>query len=305
MRPVALVGFSHSELRPESPLDEVELTQQVCSSLRDKLGLKQQDIDLVVSGSCDFLSGRPFVFISALDGLGAVPPIDESHVEMDGAFALYEAWVRLQSGEIDCALVYAFGRSSQANLNRLLGLQSDPHWGAPLGLDEQAIAGLQASAAGLLGAGLERLPEADGAAAVLLAAGDRARQLCPRPAWIRAIDHRIDRSELGQRNLGQLPALERSAEAVSLSSHQVEYAELHAVFTHQQQMLKTTLGLGDELPTNQGKTSAFDAFMVSGLMHLGEAAEAVMQGRVKRSLGHASAGPALQQNLLCVFGDSP
>jgi acetyl-CoA acetyltransferase len=305
MRPVALVGFSHSELRPKSPLDEVELTQAVCSSLRQNLGLKQTDIDLVVSGSCDFLSGRPFAFISALDGLGAAPPIDESHVEMDGAFALYEAWVRLQSGQYDTALVYSFGRSSQANLNRLLGLQSDPHWGAPLGLDERTIAGLQASAAGLLGTGLERLPEADGAAAVLLAAGDRALELCERPAWIRAIDHRIDASELGQRDLGELAALKRCSEALSLPSHGIEYAQLHAAFRYQRDLIKTTLGLADELPINGGETSAFDAYMVSGLMHLGEAAKAVMEGRVKRSLGHASAGPALQQNLLCVFGDSP
>ena len=37
---------------------------------------------------------------------------------MDGALALYEAWVRLQHGEIDTALVYCFGHSSPGDLRR-------------------------------------------------------------------------------------------------------------------------------------------------------------------------------------------
>ena len=31
---------------------------------------------------------------------------------MDGAWALYEAWVKLQLGEIDTALVYCYSKSS-------------------------------------------------------------------------------------------------------------------------------------------------------------------------------------------------
>ncbi|MRT44427.1 lipid-transfer protein, partial [Xylella fastidiosa subsp. multiplex] len=40
-------------------------------------------------------------------------------------------------------------------------------------------------------------PIGDGAAAVVLAAGERARELCERPAWIRGIDHRIEAHSLG------------------------------------------------------------------------------------------------------------
>ena len=36
-----------------------------------------------------------------LDAIGAWPPKRDSHVEMDGAWALYEAWLRLQHGDID------------------------------------------------------------------------------------------------------------------------------------------------------------------------------------------------------------
>ena len=107
MRDIAVIGYARSALEAQSALDEVELTQQVCSAVCSQVGLAQRDIGFTVSGSCDFVSGRPFSFVSALDGVGAFPPIRESHVEMDGAFALYEAWVRLQHGDIDTALVYA------------------------------------------------------------------------------------------------------------------------------------------------------------------------------------------------------
>ena len=70
----------------------------------------------------------------------------ESHVEMDGAFALYEAWVRLQEGDIDAALVYSFGRSSLGDLNEILALQLDPYYLAPMWPDPVSIAALQARA---------------------------------------------------------------------------------------------------------------------------------------------------------------
>mgnify|MGYP001426803932 CR=1 FL=1 len=175
-RDVAIVAYAHSAMDAVSAQDEVELTQEVCRAVRQQAGLEQRAIGFTVSGSCDFISGRPFSFVSALDGVGAFPPIRESHVEMDGAFALYEAWVRLQHGDIDTALVYAFGQPSFADINRVFGLQLDPHWAVPIGLDERAVAGLQAGAARADGrmdsSDLKRVPLRDGAAAVILAAGD-------------------------------------------------------------------------------------------------------------------------------------
>ena len=82
-------------------------------------------------------------------------------------------------------------------------------------------------------------------------------------------------------------------------------AELHASFAHQLPMLQSALGLAPETPINRGESSACDVFMVSGLMRLGEAAAAVISGDANCMLGHAAAGPALQQNLLCLFGDQP
>jgi acetyl-CoA acetyltransferase len=70
---------------------------------------------------------------------------------MDGAWALYEAWVRLQRGDIDSALVFGSGKSSATAPAELYPQQLDPYYLAPLGLDPVSMAALQARA--LLDAG--------------------------------------------------------------------------------------------------------------------------------------------------------
>ena len=98
----------------------------VIAEVFGNIGITKDDVDFICSGSTDYLIGGPFSFVMALDAVGVWPPRAESHVEMDGAWALYEAWVLLQEGEIDAALVYSFGRSSLGNLNEILALQLDP-----------------------------------------------------------------------------------------------------------------------------------------------------------------------------------
>ena len=65
------------------------------------LGLTRADVDFTCLGSCDYITGQAFSFVQNLDAIGAWPPKRDSHVEMDGAWALYEAWLRLQQGDID------------------------------------------------------------------------------------------------------------------------------------------------------------------------------------------------------------
>ena len=67
-------------------------------------------------------------------------------MEMDAAWALYEAWVKIQTGEVDTALVYGFGKSSAGQLRRVLALQLDPYLTAPLWPDTVSLAALQARA---------------------------------------------------------------------------------------------------------------------------------------------------------------
>src|SRR5262245_8549716 len=102
--------------------NDVEMVMPVIDEAIARSGIARKEIGFTVSGSSDFLSGVPFSFVEGLDAVGAWPPIAESHVEMDGAWALYEAWVRLQHGDIDSALVYAFGRSSAGEIQDILAL---------------------------------------------------------------------------------------------------------------------------------------------------------------------------------------
>ena len=130
--------------RTEGTTNGVEMLMPCFAELYADLGLKQTDIGFWCSGSSDYLAGRAFSFLSAIDSIGAVPPINESHVEMDAAWALYEAYIKILTGAVDTALVYGFGKSSAGVLRRVLALQTDPYTVAPLMPDAVSTAGLQA-----------------------------------------------------------------------------------------------------------------------------------------------------------------
>ena len=79
-------------------------------------------------------------------------------------------------------------------------------------------------------------------------------------------------------------------------------AELHAPFTHQEILLREALGLGDDVAVNpSGGALCGNPMFAAGLARIGQAAQAVMSGQAGRALGHATSGPALQQNLVCVL----
>ncbi len=153
MRDVAIVSTAQlPAVRNELERQEPEWVAPVITEALEKAGLRHGDPGFICSGSSDYLIGRPFSFVSAVAALGVWPPAQESHVEMDGAWALYEAWVRLQHGDIDTALVYAFGQSSAGDIREVLVQQLDPYYMAPLGPDSVSLAALQARA--VLDAGL-------------------------------------------------------------------------------------------------------------------------------------------------------
>src|SRR3954469_12591410 len=122
----------------------LEILVPIMADLYEQTGWTKSDIGFWCSGSSDYLAGRSFSFVSAVDAIGTLPPVNESHVEMDAAWALYEAWVKIQTGEVDTALVYGFGKSSAGLLRRVLSLQLDPHALTPLWPDPVSIAPMQA-----------------------------------------------------------------------------------------------------------------------------------------------------------------
>jgi acetyl-CoA acetyltransferase len=268
-------------------------------------------------------------------------------VEQDGAWALYEAWVKIQCGDIDTAFVYSYGKSSPGSLRDVLATQMDPYYVAPLFPDAFAVEGLAARI--LLESGTvseHRLAEiaarsrehaasnphavrreaksveeilaepfladplrpsdvpasADGGCAMVLAAGDRARDLCDRPVWIRGIDHRIDAHTLGARDLTTSMSARIAADRAGVAADKVDFAELHAPFTTSEAVLVDALGLGDEVTVNpSGGALAAHTMMAAGHIRFGEAFERIARGDGDRAVVHATAGPCLQQNMVAVL----
>jgi acetyl-CoA acetyltransferase len=135
---------------------------------------------------------------------------------------------------------------------------------------------------------------------VVLAVGDRAREIVERPAWITGIEHRIESGNLGARELTGSPSTVAAAAAAGVDG--VEVAELHAPFTHQEIVLRRALRLGDSVRINpSGGALCGNPMFAAGLARIGEAAATVMAGTADRALAHAASGPALQQNLVCVL----
>src|SRR6188472_4524223 len=146
MRDVGVVSFAASAVARDSEHNEVEMIVPVVREAIANSGMVRNQIGFTCSGSLDYLQGGPFAFVMGLDAVGAWPPIRESHVEMDAAWALYEAWVAIQTGEVDSALIYGFGKSSLTDVHQVFTMQSDPYTVTPLWPSLISFAGLQASA---------------------------------------------------------------------------------------------------------------------------------------------------------------
>jgi acetyl-CoA acetyltransferase len=348
MRKVAIVGYAQTlYVRSQVQQNEVEMLLPIIEELFKTSGFEKEDIGFTCSGSSDYLAGQAFSFVMAVDALGAWPPINESHVEMDGAWAMYEAWVKIQTGEVDTALVYCFSRSSMGDPAETMILQLDPYSLAPLGPDAPALAALQARALLEKGPHTERdlaeiaarsrrdaknnpqaqltgdfdvdallaepylasplrkhdcPPISDGACAMIIAAEDAVVKAIAPPVWITGLEHRFDSHQLGGRDLTVSPSTQLAGEAAGVNKGKIDFAELHAPFTHQEIILRQALGLPDDLTVNaSGGALAANAIMCAGLARIGEAYRQILDGRGQRAVAHATSGPCLQQNLVCVL----
>ena len=334
MRNVAVVAVASRQ--EEKMLDnEVEMMVPLITEVRTKTGLDQTDIGFTCSGSSDFLAGQAFSFVMTLDAVGPVPPIAESHVEMDGAWAFYETWVKFQMGVIDTALVYSYGKPSPGSLQDVLSTQLDPYYVAPLWPDAHSVAALQARLllekeivtveqladcavrTGTVANHEEYLSQpliadplrkadcptyADGGVAMILASEAKAQELCDKPAWITGIDHRIDAHHFGVRDLTAVPSARLAAQSAGIANGPIDVAELHAAYTTHDVLLRKEMGLPEvpEKPQRSYPIKA-DTLMASGLLRIAEAARAIWDGEAGRAVAHATAGPLMQQNLVCVL----
>jgi acetyl-CoA acetyltransferase len=344
---IAIVATAQTPSVRRARASEVQLLVPTVNEVLAKAGITRKDVGFTCAGSCDYLTGGPFAFVTNLEAAGAWPPISESHVEMDGAWALYEAWVRLMHGDMDIALVFASGKSSPSNPSEVWPQQLDPYFLAPLGFDPVSYAGIQARLLLESGKATERdfaevvvrsrrdaidnpnaqlkgnldvdallaepyhaaplrkhdlPPISDGAACVVLARGDRARALSDRPAWIRGLDHRLDPHQPGFRDLTTSPSAATAARKAGYDGGPIDVAELSAIFSPQEIILREALGLPEGTRVNpSGGALCANPVMAEGLIRIIEAADRIIDGSADRALAHATNGQGLQHNLVAVL----
>ncbi len=347
MRDVAIISFAQSCKRKERERNEVEILMPVVAEAVEASGMPRADIEFTCSGSCDYLQGQAFAFVGALDAVGAWPPIKESHVEMDGAFAMYEAWIKIQTGDVSSALVYSFGKGSPGDHGEVMCLQLDPYTVTPLWPDSNSLAAIQArafmEATGKTERDLaevvarsrrdakdnphavvsgdfdvekllaERVtnsplrlhdcpPVSDGASAMVIAEASVARKFSKNPVWIRGIDHRIESQNLGVRDLTRSASTEIAGRNAKVHESKVDFAELHAPYSHQELILQAALGLGDDVRINpSGGALTAHPTMAAGFNRIGEAANRIAAGDGRRAVAHCTSGACLQPNLVCVL----
>jgi len=243
---IALIGWNISPMVRSTDKTEAQMLLEVITGAVTDAGITRKEVDFTCAGSCDYVAGQAFSFVQNIDAIGAWPPKRDSHVEMDGAWALYEAWLRLQMGDIDVAVAMGSGRSSTADPALIYPMEMDPFYLAPLGADGVSLAALQARALLDSGAVTERQmaeiavrtrhdaignpyaqvsgdfdvdallaedvvnaplrrhdlpPITDGACAIVIARGDKARELSDNPIWITGLAHISELHYPGMRDL--------------------------------------------------------------------------------------------------------
>jgi len=350
---IAIVAWGMTPMVRHTDQTEPGLLRVAIGQAVERAGVSRQEIDFTCEGSCDYISGATFSFVQNIGALGAWPPKRDSHVEMDGAWAFYEAWVRLLHGDIQTALVTGSGRSSTAEPSLIYPMEMDPYYLAPLGADPATLAALQARA--LLDAGkiterqmaevaarsrrvaqdnpyaqvrgdfdVEELlasdyvrdplrrhdlpPISDGACAVVLATADKARELCERPAWVSGIAHRSEVHNPALRDLTDSVGTRDAALAagLDLSADSIDVAELQAAFSHEELLLRASLGLSERTEINpSGGALAANPIMATGLVRIAEAARQIIENGRQKTLAHSTSGPCLQQNLVCILEARP
>jgi acetyl-CoA acetyltransferase len=335
MTRVAVVGFASEVVLGRDDRNDAELLAPVVDRALAASRVSPADIGVVGTASSEFLNGVVGSVMGAFDALPCWPPRAHSHLEADGAFALYESWVRLMAGEAGAALVCAFSRPLARDQLSVLAFQLDPYLVQPMRPGAAGLAALQART--LVDCG--RYRESDfatvvsarrrgedvsdllrrpytssplrlldcstvcsGAAAMVLAVDELASRSEGRPAWITGIAHRMERHSLGGRDLSTSPSTRAVSNDVGLSGSAVDVLELHAPFSHQELILIEAVNAAEIEKLNpSGGALPADPVMATGLIRVGSAADAIMSGQADRAAGHATNGACLQHNLICLM----
>ncbi len=145
MDKIAIVGCTQTKYEADK-IDQTysELVFEVVKKLHNNLGINNDDVGCVITGSNDFNDGRTIANMAIQDAVGAVRKA-ESRVSGDGAFAFMYGAMRILSESYDTVLVVSHCKCSEVNQYLVNNTIFDPYYQRHLGLDQNSSAGLMAN----------------------------------------------------------------------------------------------------------------------------------------------------------------
>lgn len=363
MREVAVTGVGTTPMREGHGKPFWDVAHDAARDALADAGLSKGDLDSVVLAGLDLECGRTISNMYAAPAAGGYMK-DEIRVADDGLLALALAWMRVASGLFDTTMVLAYGQSSETHPERLANLVFDPVLERDLGMGRLLPLALSAGAyeaatprareaadalaarrrAAAKAAGPEALPArpvvagwaappilrahvaplCDGAAAVILQAGEVARRGRQVPVELRAVGWACESGELGRRDLARSDAAERAArmayERAGAGPADVAFAEVHSPTPWQEMIALEALGLAlrgrapeavlaDRLGPSgttrvnvTGGSFAGEASVASGMYRFARCVRAIRAGDAPLALAHSASGPAGQQACVALAG---
>ena len=245
-RRVAAVGSAQTSLASaHTEKQHIDLIDEVVVQALKGTGLTIRDVDFVIDSGSDFLDGRSISNCGFLGAMGANHK-EESRVEEDGLWALTYAANKIVAGPKSVALVIAYSKPSESNLDNFWNGMLEPFLQRPVGLSHQTAAALSAqryvAAAGLRSEDLRVVSDVawkraeanpgvdtegvkpsdepvasplvasdysrpvDGAVAIVLAVDTIAEKISPNPVWITGHGASMDNYFYTARSGNSMPA---------------------------------------------------------------------------------------------------
>lgn len=145
MEKVAIVGCAQTKYEADK-IDQTvsELVFEVVKKLHNNLGITNDDVGCVITGSNDFNDGRTIANMAIQDAVGSVRKA-ESRVSGDGAFAFVYGAMRILSESYDTVMVVSHCKCSEVNQYLVNNTIFDPYYQRHLGLDQISSAGLMSN----------------------------------------------------------------------------------------------------------------------------------------------------------------
>jgi acetyl-CoA C-acetyltransferase len=143
MEKVAIVGYNQVKLYSDANYGRYEMVFEAVRGALDSAGLKKKDITTVVSATNDYYDGRTISNSLTVEPGGGYL-VDESKVEMDGAYAVLYGLMRILSGNHKLAVVWGGSMASTFPYHATRLYETDPTWERPIAyVNDVTSAGFQ------------------------------------------------------------------------------------------------------------------------------------------------------------------